>query len=101
MEALLDGKKSIVRTYEHSLKYLLKQREVTLDYQKWLIKTLGYDFDIKYKVGSENMVADGLSRRVHYTFQNNSMLLQSLIIPTMLQLHDLYTEMKKMRRYVY
>ncbi|GJX89623.1 putative mitochondrial protein [Tanacetum coccineum] len=45
-----------------SLKYLLNQKLTTPFQFKWLPKLLGYDYEIVYKKGSENVVADALSR---------------------------------------
>ncbi|GJU80648.1 putative mitochondrial protein [Tanacetum coccineum] len=51
-----------IRTDHFSLKYLLNQKLTTLFKFKWLPKLLRYDYEIVYKKGSENVVADTLSR---------------------------------------
>ncbi|GJZ49966.1 transposon ty3-I gag-pol polyprotein [Tanacetum coccineum] len=51
-----------IKTDHFSLKYLLDQRFTTPFQAKWLPKLLGYDYEISYKKGSENHVADALSR---------------------------------------
>ncbi|KAD7479936.1 hypothetical protein E3N88_03072 [Mikania micrantha] len=55
-------KKFMIKTDQKSLKYLLTQKITTPLQQTWLAKLMGYDYEISYKKGVDNVVADGLSR---------------------------------------
>jgi hypothetical protein len=57
------GRRFTVRTDHYSLKFLLDQRLSTIPQHQWVGKLLGFDFDVEYKPGSQNVVADDLSRR--------------------------------------
>lgn len=69
------GRKFIIQTDQRSLKYLVEQRIVTPEQQNWVSKLLGYDYEIVYKPGKENHVADALSR------VSGSPSLNSLFLP--------------------
>ena len=56
------GRKFCIYTDQQSLKHLLTQVVQTPEQYKWATKLIGYDFEIRYKPGKENAVADALSR---------------------------------------
>ena len=57
------GRHFKVKTDHDSLKHFLEQRLSSEEQQKWVTKMLGYDFEIIYKKGKLNVVADALSRK--------------------------------------
>jgi transposase InsO family protein len=59
----LIGRHFKVKTDHDSLKYFLEQRLSSEKQQKWVTKILGYDFEIVYKKGKQNVVVDALSRK--------------------------------------
>lgn len=83
------GRKFVVRTDLKSLKFFLEQREVNLEYQRWLTKILGFDSTIQYKLGQENKAIDALSRK-EGTFH-----LFALSIPIAVQLEDITSAVDK------
>ena len=59
----LMGRHFKVKADHDSLKHFLEQRLSSKEQQKWVTKMLGYDFEIIYKKGKLNVVADALSRK--------------------------------------
>ncbi|KAL0535737.1 hypothetical protein IC582_030078 [Cucumis melo] len=52
-----------VKTDQKALRFLLDQRIIQPQYQKWIAKLLGYSFEVVYKPGVDNGAADALSRK--------------------------------------
>ena len=58
----LAHRRFIIKTDQKSLKYMVEQKATTPFQHMWLSKLMGYDFEIQYKLGKENVAADALSR---------------------------------------
>jgi hypothetical protein len=52
-----------IKTDHQSLKYFLEQCISSQEQQKWVTKLFGYDYEIIYKKGKDNVVADALSKK--------------------------------------
>ena len=52
-----------IKTDHFSLKFLLDQQTNTSAQQKWVVKMMGYDFELLFRKGSSNTVADAFSRQ--------------------------------------
>jgi len=57
------GSKFLVRTDHNSLQYLLQQKTLTTEQQKWIEKIATFDMEILHKRGKDNIVVDALSRK--------------------------------------
>lgn len=56
------GNKFTVISYQKALKFLVEQHEVQSQFQRWLIKLFGYDFEILNQPGLQNKIVDALSK---------------------------------------
>lgn len=63
----LQGHKFIIKTDQQALRHLLDQKSMNPTQQRWLTKLLGLHYEIQYKSGVENNVADALSRCPTFT----------------------------------
>ena len=70
------GRKFIIQTDQRNLKYLLEQRIDTPEQHEWIAKLMGFEYEIQYRPGKENMAANALSRRPDSATLNNLFVLQ-------------------------
>jgi hypothetical protein len=82
MASLSLGKHFQIKTDHQSLKYFLEQRISSQEKQKWVTKLFGYDYEIIYKKGKDNVMADALSWKYEY---KGSLFSLSFIVPDWLQ----------------
>ena len=52
-----------IKTDHQSLEYFLEQCISSQEQQKWVTKLFGYDYEIIYKKGKDNVVVDALSQK--------------------------------------
>lgn len=83
------GQKFTVLTDQRALQNLLEQREIQPEYQKWLTKLLGYDFEIKYHPSLLNKIVDALSR-VTPTSE-----LMSLSVPSLIDIETVKSDVEQ------
>lgn len=57
------GRRFVIHADQQSLLFITKEREAGADFQKWVSKLIGFDFEIQYKPGAANRVVDALSQK--------------------------------------
>ena len=70
------GQRFQIKIDHQSLKYFLEQRISSQEQQKWVTKFFGYDYEIIYKKGKENVVVDALSRK----YEEGSLFFLSIVL---------------------
>lgn len=57
----LVGRHFIVQNDQQSFRQVILQHDINMEYQKWVRKLLGFDFEVQYKLGASDHGADALS----------------------------------------
>ncbi|KAL0545922.1 hypothetical protein IC582_015819 [Cucumis melo] len=78
------GHRFVVYTDQKALRHILEQREIVPGVQKWLMKLIGFDFEIRYRAGPENKAADALSR-MPFEAELNAITVPSLLDITVIE----------------
>ncbi|KAJ9557386.1 hypothetical protein OSB04_012000 [Centaurea solstitialis] len=72
------GRLFVIKTDHQALKHILDQKECNPTLQKWLNKLIGLEYTVIYQKGSENLVADALSRRPHENSLSSCLAISSV-----------------------
>jgi hypothetical protein len=75
------GKRFQIKTDHQSLKYFLEQRISSQEQKKWVTNLFGYDYEIIYTKGKDNVVVDALSQK----YEEGSLFSLSFIVLYWLQ----------------
>ena len=86
------GSKFLIRTDHNSLQYLLQQKTLSTEKQKWIEKISMFDMKILHKRGKDNVVVDALSRK----YEETQFFAISIAIPEWLD--EILTEYEKTQR---
>ncbi|KAL0551677.1 hypothetical protein IC582_010766 [Cucumis melo] len=78
------GHRFVVYTDQNALRHILEQREIIPGVQKWLMKLVGFDFEIRYQARPENKAADVLSR-IPIEAELNVIIVPSLLDITVIE----------------
>jgi hypothetical protein len=76
------GQRFQIKKDHQSLKYFLEQCISSQEQQKWVTKIFGYDYEIIYKKGKDNVMVDALSQKYE---EEGSLFSLSLIVLDWLQ----------------
>ena len=75
----LMGRHFQIKTDHYSLKFLLNQQTNTLAQQSWVVKMMGYDYELIFQKGSSNVAANTLFRQPKAQLQVVSAVTSDLI----------------------
>ena len=73
------GRHFQIKTDHYSLKFLLDQKANTTAQQAWIIKMMGYNYEVVFKKSSSNTVVDVLSRKPQATLYAISIVTCNLL----------------------
>ena len=91
------GQKFIIKTDHQSLKELMTQVILTPEQQYYMTKLLGFDYEIIYRPGKQNQVADSLSRKDDSGCESTLLALSTAQTTLLSQMKQLNQELPDMQ----